>query len=67
MNDTTCRWCGEGEYRDIVRPADPAVQWAGRRPDSVAQYGLTETGHEWQWKHCRECGHLELFLLRERR
>ena len=62
-----CRWCAEGEYRDIVKPPDPNVQWAGRRPDSVRQYGLTETaGNEWRWLHCGSYGHVEIFLHRER-
>ena len=56
MNDTTCRWCHRGEYRNIVNPEDPNERWAGNRPDSVRQYGLVETGHEWQWKHFENAG-----------
>ena len=58
----TCRWCGKGEYRDIVKPANPKEKWAGVRPDSVSRFGLTETSYQWTWKHCVMCGHVAMFL-----
>ena len=59
-----CRWCYEGEYREVVRPfsaEERRNRFGGPPRGSIGKLGLSETGAEWRVLRCPKCGHLEWF------
>lgn len=65
MNDTLCRWCGEGTYQAVVK-ATTETFIGGRGRHSVERLGLRAVSTaSWLVLRCAGCGHTEWFLVRQ--